>query len=159
MNSTFSRNNQSYTVWHRANRHISECTFVLWCEGSRRRDNVMPFQNLLIDNGSVDYLVCSWTTNSSFMYLGSHGLYCHQTSWSLSSSYGEYLKDYIYRDRVHARTHTHTQNARAETCHSGWDCDHISRAIAQILLGLVNCVQKCVANEGGNQDVIIKNNK
>jgi len=90
------------------------------------------------------------------MYLGSHGQYCHQTSWSLSSSYGEYLKDYVCRDLSLSLSLTHTQNARAETCHSGSDCDHISRAIAQIFSSFINCVQKCAANEGGNQNVIIK---
>ena len=56
---------------------------------------------------------------------------------------------------MHARTHTHTHTIQ-EPKHAIQN--ETATIYQELSRSFVNCVQKCAANEGGNQDVI-KNNK
>lgn len=136
MNSTLSEKNQSYTVWHRANWHISECNFVLRCKfrgQSLHAEEEITSCHFKTSSVTMDQWImwCVHGQQTAVSHIG------HPMDRTVTIPHGSgLLPTGIFWKTVYtgiAHTHTHTHNTRAEPCYSGWDCNHISRAVTQIL--------------------------
>jgi len=75
------------------------------------RGDVLPFQNLFRETGSVEYVAWSWITKSIIVYQVSCGLYGHRTSRSW----------FIPTWKTVCIQEPPTHSTGAEACYVGWN--------------------------------------
>lgn len=150
MNSTLSEKNQSYTVWHRANWHISECNFVLRCKfrgQSLHAEEEITSCHFKTSSVTMDQWImwCVHGQQTAVSHIG------HPMDRTVTIPHGSgLLPSGIFWKTVYtgiAHTHTHTiqelnHAIQDEIVTIYQELSH--RYYSQFL----NCLQ-CTANEGG----------